>query len=512
MRTEEQEIWITRDHGTKWDRIPILEDVDVVSIYPNVHFWNVIYFITPKDEVWYTTDRGAHVKKMKSVPTKPNRQNLQVLDFHPTKKDWLIWTGQGDCDADSPGTCHSVSYYTKDNGESWNRLLSYVGACKWIRNEKQDKSKSDKLIFCEHFENETGNGGGNVQLVASDNFFDNEDVKFGDIIGFATMAEFIIVASINEDGTSLKASASIDGSTFAEARFPSNFNVPHQTAYTVLDSETHSVFLHVTVNPKRTFEYGSLLKSNSNGTHYVLSLDAVNRNEAGYVDFEKLKTLEGVAIANRVINADKALDGEKKKLKSMITFNDGSKWEYITPPEKDSEGKKYECAGDDKEKCSLNLHHYTERVDPRDTFGSGSAVGLMLGIGNVGDILTGYKDGDTFLTRDGGANWKEIKKGQYQWEYGDQGSIIVLVEDLVLTDKVYYSWDEGDNWHEYKFAQNDEEKMRVNDISTLPTDTSRKFLLWGERESDGDRFWTVQLDFTELFDLQCKSNLTSCHP
>ncbi|KAH0608049.1 uncharacterized protein H6S33_002101 [Morchella sextelata] len=496
MRTEKQEIWLTHDHGEKWERI--LKDVEVVSIYPNTYFYDSVYFITPDAEVWYTQDRGRNFKKMDKVPSKPNRRNLQVMDFHPTKKNWLIWTGQADCDKSE--TCHAVAYYTKDNGFEWHELLEYVGACKWVRGEKQ-KVQSEKLIFCQHDAKE--NGSGNIELVASDNFFDDEKKHFDDIIGYATIAEFIVVASINEDETSLKASASVDGYNFAEAKFPHNFNVPHQTAYTVLDSNTHSVFLHVTVNPKKGFEYGSLLKSNFNGTNYVLSLDAVNRNELGFVDFEKMHSLEGVAIANRVTNAEKALDGEKKKLESLITHNDGATWEYIQVEGKDSENKDYSCNPKNVDDCHLNLHHYTERTDPRDTFASGSAVGLMLGVGNVGRELTGYRDGDTFMTRDGGITWKEVRKGQHMWEYGDQGSIIVIVDVMAATDRVVYTLDEGENWHEYIFADKDE-KVVVKDISTLPTDTSRKFILWGRQEGGGDEFLTIQLDFTGITDVQCE--------
>lgn len=498
MRTKEHEVWITHDGGAKWEQI--LKDVDVVSIYPNSHFFDSIYFITTKDEIWYTLDRGVTAPKKMKVPTKPNRQNLLVMDFHPNKKEWLIWTGQKDCES-LGDNCHAVAYYTKDNGEEWHRLLPHVGLCKWIRGQKQ-KVISERLIFCEHDEKE--NGSGNLQLLASDNFFDDKKEHFPDIIGFATMAEFIVVASINEDGTSLKASASIDGSSFAEAKFPHNFNVPHQTAYTVLDSVTHSVFLHVTVNPKKGSEFGSLLKSNSNGTNYVLSLDAVNRNSAGYVDFEKMHSLEGVAIANQVINADKAADGEKKKLRSMITHNDGATWEPITVVGTDSEGKSFDCNLFKPEECSLHLHHYTERSDPRDTFASGSAVGLMMGVGNVGKMLTGKADGNTFLTTDGGITWKEVKKGQYMWEYGDQGSIIVIVDVMGATNKVHYTLDEGGTWHDYSFAEADE-KIVVSDISTLPSDTSRKFLLWGKKEGKGDNFWTIQLDFTGITNVECKT-------
>jgi hypothetical protein len=61
--------------------------------------------------------------------------------------------------------------------------------------------------------------------------------------------------------------ASLDAKEFAEAKFPPNFQVDHQTAYTVLDSSTHTFFLHVTVNGRVDQEYGSIIKSNSRRGH-----------------------------------------------------------------------------------------------------------------------------------------------------------------------------------------------------------------------------------------------------
>src|SRR5438034_7478648 len=81
------------------------------------------------------------------------------------------------------------------------------------------------------------------------------------------------------------------------------------------------------------------------------------------------------------------------------------------------------------ERCSLHLHGFTERRDYRDTFSSGSAVGLMIGTGNVGEYLTSKVEADTFITWDGGLEWRQVKKGNYVWEYGDQGSIIVIVPE-----------------------------------------------------------------------------------
>jgi hypothetical protein len=490
MMTDKQEVWLSHDGGKEWKHI--LKDVKVISVYPHPHLFDHVYFITNSMKIHYTRDRGHSFSSM-DAPQLPNRRGLPFLVFHPRETSWLIWHGEKDC-VDSL-RCHSTAYYTTTGGEEWHVLKPYSGTCRWFRGKAKDTPK--QLAFCEHEAKEGDPNQKTMELISSVDFFVNEEKHFDRIIGFATMQEFIVVAGVKDDD-SLKASASIDGRTFADAHFPHGFNVPHQTAYTVLDSTTHAVFLHVTVNDQRGLEYGSLLKSNSNGTNYVLSLDAVNRNEDDYVDFEKMLSLEGIAIANRVVNWKAAAKGEKKKLRSMITHNDGGLWKYINPPEADSDGKPYKCSGG-IDKCSLNLHHYTERTDPRHTFSSSSAIGLMMGVGNVGDSLTGYKDGDTFLTTDGGLTWKEVRKGPYLWEYGDQGSIIVIVDRLQPTNKVLYTLDEGKSWQEYKFG----DKMRVRDISTVPSDNSRRFLIWGLKDGSGEKFYTVNLDFSGITNQLC---------
>ena len=61
---------------------------------------------------------------------------------------------------------------------------------------------------------------------------------------------------------------------------------------------------------KTKFRIWSTSKSNSNGTYFVLTLDNVNRNTVGYVDFDKIDGLEGTIIANVVANAQ-ANEGTK---------------------------------------------------------------------------------------------------------------------------------------------------------------------------------------------------------
>ena len=95
-------------------------------------------------------------------------------------------------------------------------------------------------------------------------------------------------------------------------------------AYTVLESTTDSVFLHVTTHSLAGSEWGSLFKSNSNGTYYGLSLEHANRNAKGYVDFEKMLGLDGIALMNVVSNPEEAALSASKKLQTRITHNDGT--------------------------------------------------------------------------------------------------------------------------------------------------------------------------------------------
>ena len=507
MRTSEQDIWLSKDHGKGWSRI--LKGEPITSITPHPHERNFVYFLTGGKKVHYSIDRAENIRSF-DAPAAPNTAKLQILKFHYKHKDWLLWAGTAGDDS------HTNVWYSKDRGSDWNVLARYTRKCDFIAGDYRDGEESDQLIFCEQYEDE--NVDKNLRLVSSNNFFADTSEDFPNILDFATMSEFIIVAAKTEDQQGLKVDASVDGQTFAPAEFPRNFQVKHQQAYTVMDSSTHAVFLHVTVNPNEGREYGTIIKSNSNGTSYVRTLEFVNRDLDGYVDFEKMLGLEGVAMVNVVDNVRKVEEtGEKKKLKSMITHNDGAEWALIPPPQEDALANNYPCVGTKDvatKKCSLHLHSYTERSDKSATFSSPNAPGMMLAVGNVGEYLNRKDDEstDTFITRDAGVTWTSAKKGSYMWEYGDQGSVIVIIEESKPTRKLFYSLDEGEHWIEFIFSPNVD--MSIDAITTLPSDNSLNFLLWGKETGDGSKkgIATVNVDFSGLKEREKPCELDDANP
>ena len=495
------ELWITHDQGKTWKQI--LEHVDNIKyIVKHEYEHDRVYFLTGSKEVHYSVNRGKNFGTFKVPYRMDDHLDPAPLSFNHDNNDYLIWIGAANCDStddefEERGGCHMVASYSTDRGDNWKTLVRFTEKCEFIRRNDKSSTASDHLIFCETHQEESAKNP--LDLQSSENWWANSARKVDNILTFVTMSEFTVVAQKDEK-SNLQVKASVDGQTFADARFPPNFNVPHQTAYTVLDSSTNAIFLHVTVGTKANFEYGRIMKSNSNGTSYVLSINAVNRDGAGYVDFEKMQGVEGVALVNVVDNLDDEAAGKKKKLKSMITHNDGGEWAPIKAPEKDDEGKAWDCDIKNAEECSLHLHHYTERDDPRDTFSSPSAIGLLMGVGNVGQFLGSKKDDNThtFFSPDAGVTWKTVKKGSYMWEYGDQGSIVVIVEESAHTDVLYYTLDEGDNWTKFKFAK---DKVKISDLTTVPSDVSTTFVIWA---SDGRKVMSINVDFTGLREGTCK--------
>lgn len=498
MRIDET-IWKTKDHGKNWKKI--LKDEKIKGIYPHPHFKDVVFFTTSSKKVIYTTDRGEHFHKFKA-PSEPGNSN--PLSFHPEKKDWLIWVGEKCAEVDGSEQCYKQASISRDRGDNWQTALRYVRKCEFTGHSAY-KFRDARQIVCLARERED-DGPDNPWVMVSSNDFFEEDKKVHktSVKDFATMSEFIVVAAEDEeDQSGLRALASMDGETYAEARFPYNFHVDHQNAYTVLDSSTHAVNLFVATETKQDRRYGSILKSNSNGTSYVMSAPKVNCNNDYFVDFEKIPGLEGVVLINAVADVDK---DEKKVLHTKISHNDGAQWAFLSPPKADAEGKAYGCSsryGD--EECALHLHHYTERVDKKKTFSATSAVGLMLGYGNVGSRLGSVEDADTFMSTDAGITWKSVKKGPWMWQYGDQGSIVVLVprssrDKPTKTKTVSYTTNEGEEWKDYVFS---DEEVTVLDVTTVRSGSSRNFLLWCK--ADSGEVFSVNLDFSGLADRPCES-------
>lgn len=71
-----------------------------------------------------------------------------------------------------------------------------------------------------------------------------------------------------------------------------------------------------------------------------------------------------------------------------------------------------------------------------------------MAVGNIGPSLNRYHPDklNTYLSRDGGLTFEEVRKGSHIYEFGDHGGLIVMAPNLEATTDVYYTWNEGRTW------------------------------------------------------------------
>ncbi|WFD34625.1 vacuolar protein sorting/targeting protein PEP1 [Malassezia cuniculi] len=495
-------VFQSADDGSTWFPVDLRAgggNGRAVALVPHEKYHNLVYIITEDQRVYYSRDAGKSWGFF-SAPLPPNHLGIAPLVLHPSEPEWLLWTGSRGCHDDTVPFkfCRTEAYYSLDGGQHWNAVEHYVRKCVFATAEHFDGDKGG--IICESHRIKQGSQDmfnlrtNPLEMVYGEKLYRRKHVLFPSVAGFSFFEQYLIVAALDGE-TRIDMHVSMDGKSFSPVRLPATLEIDHR-AYTMLDSVTRAVFLHVTTSMLPGAEYGALVKSNSNGTNYAVSLDNVNRDVGGFVDFEKMQGIDGIALANVVTNPKDSLLAGHKSLVTRITHNDGGHWEALTAPTVDSDGNAYPCV---EVGCDLHLQGVTERPDVRIVPSTPAAAGLMLGVGNVGHELAQYHECDMFITRDGGFTWEEIKKGPHRWEIGDQGGLIVLVPDATPTDTAYYSLDQGRTWQSYELGV----RLRVTTLDMVPEGNHRRVLVFGTSTDSKRQAVVVHLDFSTLTTQRC---------
>jgi len=69
-----------------------------------------------------------------------------------------------------------------------------------------------------------------------------------------------------------------------------------------------------------------------------------------------------------------------------------------------------------------------------------------MGVGSIGATLDKYEDSATFVSTNAGVDWKMISTDAHKYEFGDQGSILVVVNDEERVSDLRYSTNMGQSW------------------------------------------------------------------
>jgi Sortilin, neurotensin receptor 3, len=112
----------------------------------------------------------------------------------------------------------------------------------------------------------------------------------------------------------------------------------------------------------------------------------------------------------------------------------------------------------------------------------------------------------TYLSRDGGLNWAEIRKGPFIYEIGDHGALIVMAKHGVPTNEVLYSYNEGKTWNELQISDSN---IMISNIIIEPLSISQQFVVYGT-ETDTDT-WSEESDNKNLMGVVVTIDFASLH-
>ena len=499
----------------------------IAQMYHSPADANVLFFLGTDLTHWMTRDLGETYQHVKV----PEGSKLLEVELHPTMPGWLLAAALApECNGHmqpthaptaeptvdemlnpthAPG-CNRMILLSQDHGASFTIILTYAVQFAW-----GPKGRNQQLVFATALSDKSGvqhfgKWSPGTNLIMSEDWFKTETVVVEHANRMLFSRYFMFVATVDpNDQAQVRIAVNRDNATttrFDLLQLPVELT---QHSYSLLDSSEGSVFLHIN-HMGAEAKMGMVYASDASGVAYSLSLPNNRRNANGVCDFEKVQGVEGIYIANFIEEQQQMIapphEGmseqsatppqEQLKVeqltKSVITFDKGAEWVFLKAPEHDAHGKKYECVG----ACHLHLNGVTSSFGP--FYSSATAIGLMLGTGNVGPHLREDIDAmNVYFSRDAGLTWFEIATGSHIYEMGNHGGIIVMANNHAATQNVVYSFDEGLSWNFHKIS---ETPVHVDNIIVDPHATGMVFLVYGRAEDAG---FVLQLDFSQLHERAC---------
>ena len=464
---------------------------------------------------WFSDDCG------KTIWALNQGKPIYSFQFHPIQREWGLAASWTVCDGLESDSCelYKELFYTKDLGLHWTLVTPYVVEFSWAQAGLVPDIQTgipDDRVYVVYIPDASGHQRteewtGMVNFVKSDDYFQTTTTLVERGNTFKSRGKFVVVGQMNGEETGevqLLVSNEKNIEEFNPAELPAQHIIDKN--FMLLDSsDDNSLFVHVKPLPD-AIDFGHVYVSDSSGTRFTVSLLRNIRGVKGICDFDKAAGLEGIFIANVVSHTDTSSSSQQNTPKkhqkpakvavsfhkSVISFDKGNIWSPLAPPSVDSLGKAVPC---DDPPCSLHLHSYSSDLFA-PVYSSPTALGLVIGTGNIGGYLNTRADQvNTYMSRDGGLTWYEVKKGSYVYEIGDHGAVIVMASDSQATDTVYYSWDEGLTWKSVVFT---DAPVEVESILIEPGAVSLRFVVVGSRPGKGI---AVGIDFSSLDKPPCRN-------
>ncbi|XP_006893732.1 PREDICTED: VPS10 domain-containing receptor SorCS2 [Elephantulus edwardii] len=472
----ESSLWRSSDFGTSYAKLTL--QPGVTTVIDNFYICptnkqKIILVSSPLSDrdqcLFLSTDEGASFQKQ-LIPF-----SVETLTFHPKEEDKVLaYTKEGKL------------YVSLDLGRKWTLLQEHVTKDHvfWA------VAGVDRDTDLVHMEAQDPGGGFRYVTCRIHNCSEKMlRGPFGgpiDVGSLMVQDDYVFVKVTSANRT--KYYVSYRRQEFTLMKLP-KYALPKDLQII----STHESQVLVAVQEWHQTDTYNLYLSDPSGQRYSLVLEHVRSSrqaeESVLVDVLEVRGVKGVFLANR------KLDG---KVMTLITYNQGRDWGHLRPPSRDMNGKATNCEPPD---CHLHLHlrwadnpYVSGTVHAKDT-----APGLIMGAGNLGSQLVGYKE-EMYVTADCGRNWRQVFEEEHHILYLDHGGVIVAVKDTSIPLKVLkFSVDEGLTWSTHNFTST---SVFVDGLLSEPGDETLVMTVFGHISFRSD--WElVKVDFRPSFPRPC---------
>lgn len=470
------QLYYSNDEGQTWTSLA--NSIQGIYSYPNAS--NYVVIQGSRDAYFTSTDGGSTLTSRNF----PNGYVPSQIVLHSTNPGWFLIVYY------LPGVSRGSIAYTKDFGATWEVSQNMLSLMSSYSNILYGTQSEPDAIFGIRYDGAFGYVKEYYSFVP----------LFNSSVGFVVTDHFLFVGARSKSGIVLYASATArdPGHTqlnqYLLSEFPFGENLAEQ-GYTFLDDVTGSEFIGVVRTDSQG--WGTVFSSDFDGDMYTFILNYTAQYGLVY-DFDKFNGLAGIYVAN---SYPSAITSQGKQTK--ITYDNGGSWRLLPAPATDANGNPTNCQI--SQGCSLHLHGLASWYSNVNTtppfYTSSNAIGLMVAIGNIGSAVNGDTTvQNTYFTRDAGLTWTTLFSGRTIYEFGDHGGILVWASIANSTDRIYYSFDEGQTVNSAIFSPAG--AVRVDNIIIEPSGTGQKFVLLAHNATNNQHL-IFGIDFSSVINTPC---------
>ncbi|ESO95128.1 hypothetical protein LOTGIDRAFT_160891 [Lottia gigantea] len=462
----------SKDYGSTYQKETFPSDAVITFFFVSpANYKNAIFVDYHNKTLHITTD------ELKTTNKVVVDFEIDKLVLHPTIADWVL----------AYSFLSRELRYSKDFGKTWNLLHTGVSPKFYWYIPGVDTDNS--TVHLEILSSSGDSAHYKKCALEKCSATDTTDRKLGSFqpISLLIINQYVFVEKLKKEKSEMY--VSYKRNDFKKAYFPPNTLPKH---FLIMNADEDQVFVGVTNTDGVT-----LYLSDTTGQYYVPTLTDLLYVVRGipWIDFHEVKSLKGIYLANqRSITENSRV---RIEVKTLISFDKGGMWSVIPVPV--GETSKCKQATD----CSLHLHLDLGSLAAPGILSESKAPGLVLAHGNVGDKLD-PNNTYVYVSRNGGVTWKNagLPSGMYRFNILDQGSILTAVKEATygVTNIIYYSYDQGNNWQNFKFS---DKVLQVDGALNEPEINSLSLSIYGH--TSGTTAWTLAtIKFEQVLPSKCK--------